>query len=149
MRFILQPCVGFGSEGIAHEVGSFAMAREVEIEAARRVALHVLPEAADPADVRIVVRGLDQIASRLSMKGMERSPKAVASAGNTLDEAAEFPDRSKGHFGRALRQPRRDLLDDIVVEARKIGRFPVTAVAALRKQTRRRASGWCDMACGR
>ena len=72
-----EPRVGFGSQSVAHEIRSFSMAGEVQIEAAGRVALHVLLEAANPADVRIVLVSDGQMASRLSMKGIERSPKAV------------------------------------------------------------------------
>ena len=69
-----------GAEGITHEVVALAVTGEIQVHPAGGMELHVLPETTDPSDVASSSTASDQIASRLSIKGIERSPKAVASA---------------------------------------------------------------------
>ena len=76
---LLEASVGRSPHGVADEIVVFAVAREVQVEPTRFewrcIASQVLrtqPISRHPA------AGLDQIASRLSMNGIERSPNAVA-----------------------------------------------------------------------
>ena len=69
--------------------------------------------------------GSDQIASRLSMEHDDCQMRWHR------PRTAKFPDRGEGHLEVSLRQVPGDLADDIIIKARKIGRFPGAAVSSL------------------